>query len=174
MFQNYNLYKILQLFFDCPTKLFQLRGISRLTKISLPSVINHVKVLEKQGFVKKEKKTTYPSFIANKTNKFKLYKKNDILIRLNESGLIEYLSNKLLPNVLILFGSASRGEDIETSDIDLFILAKEEELNLKKYQTKLKRKIKPFFEENLDNIPKELLNNIINGIVLKGYLKVLK
>lgn len=172
MLQNYTTYRILQLFFNSPTKLFQLREISRLIKLGLPSVINHVKKLEKQGFIKGVKNTIYTSYTANKTERFKLYKKNDILLRIYESGLIDYLDNELSPDAIVLFGSASRGEDIEKSDIDLFILAKEKDLKLKKYENQLKRKIKPFFEEKLINLPKELLNNIINGIVLKGYLKV--
>lgn len=174
MLQNYTTYRILQLFFDSPTKLFQLREISRLINVSLPSVINHVKKLEKEGFIKREKKGVYESYTANKTDRFKLYRRSDILIRLYESGLIEYLDDELSPSVIVLFGSASRGEDIEDSDIDLFILAKEEDLDLKKYEKKLKRKIEPFFEEKIKDIPKELLNNINNGIVLKGYLKVLE
>jgi len=35
--------------------------------------------------------------------------------------------------------------------------------------------MKSFYaEENVSEIPKELLNNIINGIVLHGYLTVFK
>lgn len=35
------------------------------------------------------------------------------------------------------------------------------------------RKMNPLFEPNLSSLSKELLNNIINGTVLHGYLKVL-
>lgn len=173
MLQNYNTYRILQLFFDQPTKLFQLREISRLAKIGLPSAINHVKKLEKYGFVKKEKKSVYESYVANKEDdKFKLYKKIDMAIRLSESGLVEYLISNLTPNAIVLFGSASRGEDIETSDVDIFVQAKEEKLELKKFERVVKRKINVYFESDVKNLSKELLNNIINGIKLHGYLKV--
>jgi len=173
MLQDYTKYKILQLFFDSPTKQFQFREISRMIKIGLPSVINYVKKLQKEGFVRKEEKGVYGSYTANKTEQFKLYKKNDLLIRIYESGLLDHLSDELNPNVIVLFGSTSRGEDIEASDVDLFVLAKEKELNLKKYERLLKRKIKILFEEDISDIPKELLNNIINGAVLRGYLKIL-
>ena len=53
MLQN-NKYRILELFFDSPTKKFQLREISRLVKLGLLSVINHIKYLEKEKFIKKE------------------------------------------------------------------------------------------------------------------------
>ena len=173
MLQNYNTYRILQLFFDQPTKLFQLREMSRLAKIGLPSVINHVKKLEKQGFVKKEKKSVYESYVANKeSDKYKLYKKMDIVLRLNESGLVEYITNSTTPNAIVLFGSASRGEDIETSDVDIFVQAKEENLELKKFERVVKRKINVYFEPDVRNLSKELSNNIVNGIKLHGYLKV--
>ncbi len=174
MLQNYNIYKILQLFFDYPTKPFQLREISRLTKVSFPSVRNHIKKLEKLKFVKRKKGTIYEAYIADRNDKFLIYKRNDILIRLYESKLIDYLVDKLIPNTIVLFGSCARGEDIETSDIDLFIQAKEESIDLREFEGKLKRKINPLFESDIKDIPSELMNNIINGIVIYGYLKVLK
>ncbi len=174
MLQNYNTYKILQLFFDQPTKLFQLREISRMAEIGLPSAISHVKKLEKYCFVKKEKKSTYQSYIANKDNeKYKLYKKHDIALRLHESGFIEYLVNNVTPTAIVLFGSAARGEDIETSDVDIFVLAKEENLDLTRFEKQIKRKINIYFEPNIKKLSKELLNNIVNGIKIYGYIKVI-
>lgn len=173
MLENYNTYKILRVFFDSPTKNFQLREISRMIGIGLPSVISHIKKLEKEGFVKKEKKGVYGSYSAKKEEKFKLYKRNDILVRLQECGLIDFIADEVQPNVVVLFGSAARGEDIEGSDIDLFVLAKEVKLDLSRFENKLKRKIKIFFEDEIKEVPNELLNNIINGIKLYGYLKVL-
>jgi predicted nucleotidyltransferase len=173
MLQNYNTYRILQLFFDQPTKLFQLRELSRLADIGLPSVINHVKKLEKYGFVRKEKKNIYESYVANKDNdRYRLYKKNDLTLRLNESGFVKYVTDSIMPNAVIIFGSASRGEDIETSDIDIFILSKEEKLDFKKFESILKRRINIYFETDIKNLSKELLNNIINGIKIYGYVKV--
>ncbi|MCK4589580.1 MAG: nucleotidyltransferase domain-containing protein [Nanoarchaeota archaeon] len=174
MLQKYNTYKILELFFDFPTKNFQLREISRRVKLGLPSVINHVKLLEKEEFIKKEKGNIYDNYKANKTSKFKLYKKTNLLLRLDECGLLYFLKEKLTPDVIVLFGSAVQGNDVEESDIDLFILAKKKDLNLKPFEEKLNREINLFFEEKLGKLPKELMNNIINGIVLSGYLRVLK
>ena len=172
MLQNYTTYKILRLFFDYPTKGFQLREISRLTKLGMPSVSLHIKRLEKYGFIKKEKTGVYANYKASRNDLFMLYKRNDMLLRLHECGLVEFLADKFLTDVIVLFGSASRGEDIETSDIDILIISKEEEVNMKKYENILKRKINILFERRTDKIPKELLNNIINGMVIYGYLKV--
>ena len=172
MLQKYNTYRVLRIFFDSPTKQFQLRELSRLLNLGLPSVINHVVELEKEGFIRKEKGNVYKSYIANKEERFKVYKRTDILIRLFESGLIDYIDEEFSPDVILLFGSASRGEDIETSDIDIFVLAKERDLNIDKFEKILKRKINVLFEINVKDIPKELLNNISNGIILRGYLKI--
>ena len=173
MLENYNTYRILGVFFDSPARNFQLREISRLTHISLPSVINHVKSLEKQGFLRKRKNGVYESYSADKTKKFKVYKRNDILLRIEETGLIEFIADRVQPNTIVLFGSAARGEDVEDSDIDLFVLSEEAELDLKSFEDKLKRKIRIMFEKDIRELPKELMNNIINGIILYGYLKVL-
>lgn len=173
MLQNYNPYKILQLFFDYPTKAFQLREISRITKIGLPSVRNHAKTLESLGFIKKQKGTVYEAYVANRDEKFFTYRRNDILAKLYESKLIEHIVDKFLPNTIVLFGSCARGQDIETSDVDLFVQAKEEKIDLREFEVKLKREINLLFENDIKDIPNELMNNIINGIVIYGYLKVL-
>lgn len=171
MLQNYTTYRILQIFFDCPTKHFQLREICRILKLGMPSVRNHVKRLEHMEFLKKEKHGVYESYIANRTDSFKIYKRNDIITRIHESGLLELLEN-FTPDAIVLFGSASRGEDIETSDIDLLVIEKERDVDLKKFEKMLNRQISLHFEPSISKIPKELLNNVINGVILYGYLKV--
>lgn len=172
MLQEYTTYRILKLFFDQPTRHFQLREISRMLKLGMPSVINHIKKLEKEGFIKKEKRGVYESYISSGSDLFKVYKRNDILLRIYESGLIDFLADEFMPDAIVLFGSCARGEDIETSDVDLLVVAKEKEVELKKFESALKRKISLHFEENVSEIPKELLNNIVNGIVVYGYLTV--
>jgi predicted nucleotidyltransferase len=143
-----------------------------MLKLGMPSVKNHVEKLERQGFIKREKKGVYGSYVSTMSEKFKIYKRNDILLRLYESGFVNFLTDNFVPDAVVLFGSASRGEDVESSDIDLLVIAKEKEVDLKAFEDKLRRKIVLHFEKNVSNIPKELLNNIINGIVIYGYLKV--
>ena len=70
-----------------------------------------------------------------------------------------------------MFGSYQKGEDVEDSDIDLFIECKKEELDIKIFEKKLGRNIELHFNENFTSYPKELKNNIINGIVLSGFLE---
>ncbi len=173
MLENYNRYKLLKLFLDNPTESFRLRELSRLSKISPPSVMNYLAEFEKQGLIKKYEKRKVPYYQAIRDNEdFKQYKKLSILFELHKSGLIDYLWDELVPEVIILFGSFSLGEDTETSDIDLFVQASEKKLNLGKYEKMLGKEINIFYESKFSRLSKELKNNIINGTKLKGYLKV--
>jgi predicted nucleotidyltransferase len=72
-----------------------------------------------------------------------------------------------------LYGSASRGEDIESSDIDLYVQTGDAEVDLTEYEDSLNRNIELHVEDELEKYPKELRNNIANGIVVYGYLEVL-
>ena len=73
----------------------------------------------------------------------------------------------------MLFGSASRGEDTEESDIDLFIQAKQSKIDLSKFGKTLNRKINLLFESDFKTVSPELINNLANGVVLYGYFKVI-
>lgn len=173
MLQNYSRYRVLKEFFDFPRKSFQMREISRKVKLSQVSVINHLKALQRENLIIKEKKNIYSAFRANRENdEFKILKMQNLIWRIHKCGIISLLDEKIKPNCIVLFGSASRGEDTETSDIDLFIQAKETELKLDKYEKSLNRKINVLFEPDIHDLSKELLNNIINGQVIYGYLKV--
>ena len=173
MIQNYSRYRILQEFFDSPRKDFQMRELSRRTEIAQTSVINHLKELLKEQLIIKEKKGIYPTFKANRDDEmFKLYKKNDLLLKIRQTGLVDFIYDSCLPDAIMLFGSASKGEDLEESDIDLYVKAKEKKLNLQRYEKLLNRKITLFFKENFSELGNELKNNIINGVVITGYLKV--
>ena len=166
------------IFFDDPMPEgigFQLREISRKAGIAPPSVKRYLNELEKEGIILKKKHRihNYPVYYANRDNEeFRFLKKTDNLLKIRESGLLEYITDTCMPEVIILFGSASRGEDLKDSDIDLFVISKKEKINLDKFENRLNRKINIFFSKDLSRLSKELKNNVINGIILKGYLKV--
>lgn len=173
MLEKYNRYKLLKVFLDSPTESFRLRELARLSKISPPSVMNYLKEFEKKSFIRKQIKKDIPIYFALRDNqKFILYKKLSILFELNNSGLIDYLWEKTSPQAIILYGSFAKGESIEDSDIDLFIIGKEINIKYQDFEKKLNKKIHIIFKESLDLISKELKNNILNGVILKGYVKV--
>ena len=98
--------------------------------------------------------------------------KSDLLFRLEEIGLLDRLDVAAAPEAIILFGSASRGEDVAGSDIDLFLLASEIAPDLRKEEAALKRTVSLHFAERFSKLPSELRNSILNGIRLRGYVKV--
>lgn len=174
LLKDYSLYKVLNVFFDDPVKDFQLREISRIIKLHHKSVLIYIKKLLKLDLIKENKKTLYKSYNANTRDEFRRYKKTTNQIKVYESDLINYLEEKIMPNCLVLFGGYAKGTDVKTSDIDLFVEAKEEKINLTRFEEKLGRKIHLVFEKDIRDLSKELKNNIINGIVLQGNLRVFK
>ena len=177
MLKKSNIYRILEVFFDNPLPEgigFQLREMSRKIKLAPKSVKLYLKELEKENLIiKKEHRIhKYPVYYANRDNNyFKFLKRLNIIRRINESGFLEYLDNNCMPDVIILFGSASKGEDVKGSDVDLYLQCNEKNLELGKYEKGFRRKINLFFEKNFDKLSKELKTNIVNGSILQGYLR---
>lgn len=178
MLQKDNRNKVLSIFFENPSPKgigFQLREISKKVNVAPPSVKRYLDELEKEGLIFQEKHRihNYPTYLANRDSEyFKLLKKLDTLKTIKESGLLDHINDRCMPDVIILFGSAAKGEDLKESDIDIFLQCKERKIELGKYELQLSRKINLFFSEEFNKLSKELKNNIINGIILKGYIKL--
>lgn len=178
MLKKDNIYKVLELFFDDPLTEgigYQLREISRKIKLAPKSVKLYLEELEKESLIikKKHRIHQYPVYYANRDdNYFKFLRRLNIIQRIKESGLLDYLDEKCMPDVIVLFGSASKGEDVKDSDIDLFLQCKEKKMDLTKFEKELNRKISLFFENDFYKLSKELKQNIINGTKLKGYLRM--
>ncbi|MFW5902705.1 MAG: nucleotidyltransferase family protein [archaeon] len=177
MLQKCSLWRVAQVFFDEPIKEHYLMEISRKSNLSHTSVKNKLKTLIDEGIISKDKekrgKRIYPIYKAKlESKKYKKYKKIDILHRIEEVGLNNYLKGKYQPDCIVLFGSAARGEDTEKSDLDLFLQMEKEEINLNEFEEKLNRKIQLHISRDIKNYPEELKNNIANGILLHGYLDI--
>ena len=140
MLQKDNRYKILRIFFEDPSPKgigFQLREISRKVSVAPPSVKKYLNELEKEQLIVKTKHRIhgYPVYYAKRDNEeFKFLKRIDIIEKIKESGLIDYLSESCMPDVIILFGSASKGEDLKESDIDIFVLSNKEKIDLTQFE----------------------------------------
>ncbi len=172
MIQKNSTWKIFGLFAKNPTKQFHIREISRIINLAATSVRIHLEELEKNKLILKETTGLYHSFRANfDSEDFRFYKKILNLIELKESGLLSFLVDNAFPTSIVLFGSFMKGEDTEKSDIDLFLIAKEKEIDCTKYEKILGRKIQIFFSTDIKKIPVELKNNILNGVVVYGFLK---
>ena len=171
---------ILRHFFEEPNKWFHVREMARILKLNPTTVSKYLNALYKKGMLIKKLERKHLLFKADTENSSykdaKIYY-NIKLIR--ECGLIDYLDKELhSPQAIVLFGSCAKGENDKNSDIDLFIIANiKKSLNLTKFEEKIKAKIQLFIknkEEFLDlqNSNKNLINSIINGIIIKGYLEV--
>ena len=157
------------LFFIFPQRVFGLRELSRLSKTPKSSLQRKLKLLIKQELVKKVKE----GYVANETGFwYRFQKRNYLLTEVYESGLVNYLEKLTFAQVMILFGSGAKGEYVQKSDLDIFLLAKEKPLNLRIFEKKLKRKINLLFKENFHQLSPELFNNILNGYKLSGYIKL--
>ncbi len=158
--------KILELLFDFPTRKFHVREISKILKISAPAISNNVKKLENEGLIINNK-GFISEIYAKIDNKFKRLKRVSNLKKIYESGLEDCLIEKFPLTTVVLFGSYSRGEDIEKSDIDIAVFNKEKKINIEIFEKRLNRKINIEFIE-FKKISAELKESIINGIVLSG------
>lgn len=167
--------KLEEYFFLNPTIKLRVRQIERELKVPLPSVIRYTKELEKEGVLKSTKIANIVTYSADRTSKpFLLEKKLFNIHQLNTSGLLNFLIEELSNSTIVIFGSYARGEDVENSDIDLYIeTPSKKKINLEKYEKILQRKIQLFIYKNIHELEnKELANNIINGIVLNGFMEV--
>lgn len=170
-----NKYRILKLFFNMPMSKFRVRALSRLTKLDTKTVMNYLKNFVKEGIIIRKKSIKhYPYYEAKRLSKVYRYEKSNVIIKkIIKSKLIEYLEKKLHPEVIVLFGSIQKGTYHKKSDIDLFIKVNYKKVDLSKYERKIGYKITPLFEQNLKNLSRGLLQNIYNGYVLSGNLKVI-
>ena len=175
MLQECSIIRVANVFFNEPTKLHYLIEISQKAKLAHTSVKKYLEQMKETGIIKetaeKKGKRKFPIYIANIENKeYKKFKRAINLIKIE--NVTSFLKSKLMPKTIVLFGSYARGEDVEESDIDIFIECKKEQVDLSKFEKQLNRKIHLHFKEKFKNYPAELKNNIANGTVLGGYLEV--
>ena len=162
--------KVLEVFFEYPSRELHLRELSRILKLSMPTIISTTSSLSKEKLIIKTKGKVITKVTANRENiNFARYKHLYNLERIYTSGIIDYLSNIYNhPKNIILFGSFSRGEDVESSDIDIAINTnKKLNQDMSKYERILKKTVN-VHEVNMDKISSEFKANLANGIVLEG------
>jgi predicted nucleotidyltransferase len=165
--------EIIELFFEHPNKEFQIRGIAKSLKFPKSNVEREIANLIGQGIVIKRKGNVFPYFIADESNQFyKFHKREYVLKKILQSGLVDYLEENLRPKCIILFGSFAKAEYTDASDIDLFVQSEDSKINLDIFEKRLKHKINILFETNLNKLSPELFNNILNGNILKGFIKI--
>lgn len=160
--------KLLDVFFEDPELKIHLRALARKMN-KHPSTIS--KEIKKHKSILNAEKKDHLIEISSKNNEaFRRQKQIDNLRKIYESEVIDLIKEEYnIPEAIILFGSYARGEDTKRSDIDIAIITKQKkELDLKKYEKKLKRPIQLL---ELSEIGEEMFESLSNGIVLEGYLE---
>lgn len=145
------------------------REYSRLTSVSPPTASKLLRNYVSEGILKSRNDRKYLLFRINQDNIVardlaRIYWGNEL------KELIDYL-NKFSPKAIILFGSLAKLENKKDSDIDVVLLGvSNKNLNLEKFEMKLKREIQIFQYPSLAKVNKQLKLNMINGYVLGGYV----
>jgi len=147
------------------------REYARIQNISAPTASKILSSLHKEGLLKKENEKQYIYYYADKESTLfidlsRIYWR----LSLERAGLVSFLEEELLNPVIILFGSLSKAEAKQDSDIDLAVFStSKKEIPLEKYEKRLKRKIQFMLFQNRDDMKStELLNSILNGYIIAG------
>ncbi len=168
---------IKEYFFINPTSKLRVREIERELNLPLPSVINYTKELITEKILKTIIIGKVTLFSADRSSKEYLLQKRLFNIqKIYNSQLIKHLIENYSNPTIVLFGSYSKGEDIEDSDVDLYIeTATKKEFDLRKYEKLIKRKIEIFNFKNIKEVKNKFLaNNILNGITINNFIEVFK
>jgi len=150
------------------------RDIAMILKVSPTAVANSMKRLKENDLIKIEKTKTinFISFNRDVQRAIEL-KRAENLKNIYLSGLSDYLEQELPGGTIILFGSYCRGEDTDTSDIDLAVIGRKDKmLKFEKYEKILKRRVNVNFYNSWKDIHIHLRNNILNGILLHGSVEL--
>ena len=170
----------LKLFFEEPNREFHLREFARIVKKNPITVKHYLQEFVKLGLLVCKKERGLELYSSNAENfYYKEYKKIYNRFKIIESGLSDLLKKEFNLPILILFGSYEKGEDTKNSDVDIFILSEiKKKINLEKYEKKLNRPIQLHLMNrkefnNIKKINPDLINSIINGSVINGFIEVL-
>ena len=168
MIQKCNYLRVLEVFFIEPTMIHFIKEISKKIALAPVSVRNYIEDLENENLIRKKEAKPFNGFVANReSEKFTFYKKVYNIYTLRE--LTEFLVSEYYPKVIIVFGSYSRGEDVESSDIDLFLLSKsKKDVELKIFEKKLHREIHVIAVNDVKKLDNKLIKKIYGGVTLYG------
>jgi predicted nucleotidyltransferase len=161
-----NAQKILDFLVENPSKKFTSREIQRATKASKAGTNFALNDLVNAKFIKRDKRGKFYLYSINSTS--------PVVKQLKVLKTIIYLSPtikkiKSSSKKIILYGSKSRGEDTEDSDIDLFVVTNSPERIkriIKKSTTS--KKIQLIIKTPLQYVEMETTNPTFNNEIERG------
>ena len=162
-------------FFVSPSDKLRVREMEKALKLPLPSVIRYCRELRDEGFLRAMRTGNVVFYTADRASGTYVLEKRLFNIKsLYVSGLVGFLKEELSNPPVVVFGSYARGEDVEESDIDVYIeTVSKKKISLEKFEKKLQRNIQVFrFKGIRDVMNRHLSNNIVNGVLLNGFVEV--
>jgi len=179
LFFRESVFKVAELIFDNPNKIYHIRMLEKEIEFSTTAVIDAIKELKKFEIITIEETSLTTNVKANlESEAYRFYKLVFNLYRLKRYGFVDKLIDIFNnPEAIVLFGSFSKGEDVEESDIDILIISSNTdedylEETLDTFKKRLNRKINIHILHSLAKSSNEFKNAVANGIVLHGYIKV--
>lgn len=161
-------------FEDCYRRI-SVREYARIRNISPPTASDYLREMHKLSLLTEQKERVYIFYSANRESEefidlSRLYWKH----ALNKSGLANYLVSNLYDPALILFGSMSKAEVNQKSDIDIAafsrLMLKSEDFS--EFEKKLHRKLHFFHFKSVKDIKNmNLQNSILNGFRITGEIE---
>jgi len=167
--------RVMELFFKSPYSSFHIREIARLTGLSSTGVIKIIKRLKREKLLVSRKSNNLEEIKPDFNGRFLIIKRVYNIYSLYYSGLVDFIKSYYeMPQSIILFGSYSNGTDTEKSDIDIAVISNKKEIpDFAKFKNKLSRKINLHIID-IEKTPKEFINSLANGIVLEGFVEMIK
>jgi len=166
--------KALEPFFNKP-KHWHFEELHKAASISKPQLSYWLKKFEKERLIKRIKpRGKMPFYTASEENpEYQNIKRLYALKMLAESGLFNHLSALEGARVVILFGSFSRYDWYDDSDIDIFIYGDDEKFGAGKYSLKLRRDIQVHSAKDRKDLKRmdKMLPYIISGDFIKGSIE---
>ena len=171
MIQKCSYLNVLKVFFEEPTTIHFIREISKKINLAPTSVRKNINELLKQRLIIPKNSKPFNGYIANREeNVFIFYKRVYNLYSLE--NIKNYFFKEICPDLVVVFGSYSLGEDVETSDIDLIAVSKvKRETKFEKIKKLLGREINLMIVDDLDRLDRNIKKKVLNGIVLYGEIE---
>lgn len=169
--------QVVRLFMEnSPLRQWHFGEVVREVGITRAAANKWLRNLMNEGFLRQVKeKGRFPYFTCGSNNlAYQSRKRIYALEQLHSSGLASHLAGLKKAKAVIIFGSIARGDWYKDSDIDIFIYGSPEGIKKHEYEQKLRRKIELHtFEskEDIKSVRTGLINNIINGYIIKGQVQ---
>jgi len=165
--------KVLELFFNEPTKHWHFGDVVHKANMSQDRVNHWLRVFVKENLVRRIKlKGKMPFFIGNYEHPDFCYRKRAYgLDKMQGSGLLSRLHSLKNVKAVVIFGSFARGDWNAESDVDVFVLGSVSDLKHKMKWKNSGREVQIHAfrtVEDIKDIRSGLIHNVVQGYFVKG------